>query len=301
MNTKTQQSGFTITEMMVGVAVGLIVTAGVASFFMSTLTSSKTLLESSKLNQELNMAMNIMMTEIRRAGYWEFADGVDQTGHKFTKTEIKAKLDAFEATNSFAVNGIGLLNPFYESANNIAIHTINNTGDCILFAYDHDELDSDYYSGTGAGTAEGSDFRGFKIETNDDGINELKMRITGSVTDDTDCNHTDDTWQSITDPDMITISTLSFTTTGSKCTNLDVDADPVVAGGDDLDPVTTSACDSVVSATDTGDRHVEVRQINIVITGALKNDSSTEKTLTSTVKVRNDYIQNIAPSPTPSP
>ena len=299
MNTKTQQSGFTITEMMVGVAVGLIVTAGVASFFMSTLTSSKTLLESSKLNQELNMAMNIMMTEIRRAGYWEFANGVDKpdsvdkiVGDKFTKTDIQTMLDAFETANGFAVNGIGLTNPFYESANNIAIHTINNTGDCILFAYDYDEIDGTAVSDAGYGTAEGSDFRGFKIETNDDGINELKMRITGSVTDDTDCNHTDDTWQSITDPDMITISTLSFTTTGSKCSNLDVDADPVVAADDAI----TSACTTAANS-----RNVEVRQINIVITGALKNDSSTEKTLTSTVKVRNDYIQNIAPSPTPSP
>jgi prepilin peptidase dependent protein B len=63
------QQGFTLVELMVGLAVGLIVIGGSLIMFLSTLQSSNHTLKMSKLNQDLTSVMQLMVNEVRRAGY----------------------------------------------------------------------------------------------------------------------------------------------------------------------------------------------------------------------------------------
>lgn len=71
-----RQKGFTLVEMMVSSAIGLIAMSGVVSMFAASVKSSSDGLKRVRLNQELRAIMDVMVRDIRRAGYWRNADGI---------------------------------------------------------------------------------------------------------------------------------------------------------------------------------------------------------------------------------
>ena len=64
-----KRGGFSIVELLISVLLGLLVIAGVLSLFGNTIRSNRDVLASARLNQELSAAMNVMVDELRRAGY----------------------------------------------------------------------------------------------------------------------------------------------------------------------------------------------------------------------------------------
>lgn len=98
-----RQKGAGLVELMVGMAIGLIIVAAAASVYVTTVRGGADTLRSAKLNIELRGAMDIMVAEIRRAGYiW------------------------------FDVNTNLSTNPFMQANTNLTLVG----SDCILFAYD---------------------------------------------------------------------------------------------------------------------------------------------------------------------
>ena len=71
-----KQKGFTLVEMMVSSAIGLIAMSGVISMFATSVKSNGDGLKRIRLNQELRAIMDVMVRDIRRAGYWRNADGI---------------------------------------------------------------------------------------------------------------------------------------------------------------------------------------------------------------------------------
>lgn len=61
--------GFSLVELMVGSAAGLLIIAGTIGLVISILASNNDTVKASRLNQDLNSIMAIMVNEIRRAGY----------------------------------------------------------------------------------------------------------------------------------------------------------------------------------------------------------------------------------------
>ena len=80
LRTCPHQHGFTLVELLVGVAVGSIVVAGVISVFASTAGHQKTLIEAARLEKELRSLMTLMTDDLRRAGYAALMPGVDNDG-----------------------------------------------------------------------------------------------------------------------------------------------------------------------------------------------------------------------------
>lgn len=64
-----RQHGFSLIEMMIGLAVGIIVVGAVSSFAVATLRSSSQNIQSSRLTQDLRTAMTLVTRELRRSGY----------------------------------------------------------------------------------------------------------------------------------------------------------------------------------------------------------------------------------------
>ncbi|MCU7835448.1 MAG: prepilin-type N-terminal cleavage/methylation domain-containing protein [gamma proteobacterium symbiont of Taylorina sp.] len=253
MKNNMSQIGFTLIELMVGISIGIIVVAGLTSFFIATLTGSNNLISSSKLNQEMNAAMNLMVTEIRRSGYW-----------------------------ANAVTGDPMANPFYSTTHNISVNTISTAGDCILLSYDLDE----------DGVVDTTEVLGFKHV----GGNEIQMRTAVNAVGTNACGTGSDSWSSISNTSAISITSLAFTTTGSKCHNFD-SADNTTITADverTLASDTSSACSdasmTLAGNAEAGDRLVETRQINITMTGELADDANINATLTSQIKVANDWV-----------
>ncbi|QLI80186.1 prepilin-type N-terminal cleavage/methylation domain-containing protein [Chitinibacter fontanus] len=67
MNKK--QLGFTLIEVLIALALGLLIIGGAFSYFLSTLKTSKDLLGQSKLQQEVRSTANLIQRDVRRAGY----------------------------------------------------------------------------------------------------------------------------------------------------------------------------------------------------------------------------------------
>ncbi len=67
------QTGLTLVELLVGIAIGMLLIVGATSLFLSNLDSSRRLLLEARLNQNLRSAAELITRDLRRASYWDKA------------------------------------------------------------------------------------------------------------------------------------------------------------------------------------------------------------------------------------
>ena len=164
-----RQRGFTLTELMVGSAVGLLVIAGALQLYIVNLRATSDTLQLSRLNQELRGTLDLLTNDLRRAGYWAFIPG----------------------------SATPLDNPFQTNGNDLQLG--NSTGEtansCILYSYD---LNNDLRVGVGPSGVAGPTTSttnleqfGFRLRAG-----QIQMRNGGSP-----FNCTSGSWQAVTDAD----------------------------------------------------------------------------------------------------
>ncbi|MGC9456316.1 MAG: PilW family protein [Halothiobacillaceae bacterium] len=259
---RPRQSGVTLVELMIGMVIGLIVIAVVGTVFLSALRGSSDTLAIVKLNQQLRGALSYMTADLRRAGYWA---GANATASDPTVT----------AENPFT----RLTAP----ATDIQIH---DNGQCLLFSYDfdHDE-DGNLYDNASPANAP---LYGYRLAAG-----QLQATIPGtSLGTDGTATCEAGLFEDLTDPDVVDVTQLTFSTEGSRCLNIDSGATWEAAANS-----STPACDSSTtgySAT-AGDRLVEVRRITVEIEGRHAQDPAVTISLADTVKIRNNRIVEATP------
>ena len=169
---KFKQAGLSMIELMISIAIGLVVVSGVIGMFVSTAVSSTENLKMTRLNQELRAAMDVMVQDIRRAGY---------------------RGDSITAAGA---------NPFITGVNDL---TVTGT-DCITFTYDSTALDNPTaVAGWGLVDA-ASDVFGYRREVVG-GVGVVRSGTGAAVTLGS-CTTGD--WQDLTDGDSVDITTLRF-------------------------------------------------------------------------------------------
>jgi len=89
MRQRHKQKGFTLVEMMISSAIGLIVMAGVISIFATSVAASGDNMKRVRLNQEIRTIMDVMVRDIRRAGYWRDANSL-ATANPFATLFVSA-------------------------------------------------------------------------------------------------------------------------------------------------------------------------------------------------------------------
>lgn len=255
---RRSQSGVSLIELMIGILVGMVVVAAVIAIYVSTLRGGNNTLRTARLNQELRATMDIMVREIRRAGFngWNTAGTI-----------------VLSTNNNFAKREPGGLQTDLR---------VQNNGSCILLTYDLSNW----------GTVDPSEYTGFRLTNG-----AVQMRRSGATTDSANC--TDGTWEPLTDPNVVTITALNFSTEGSQCMDFTTgNAWKVISAS----PAPTfSACDATAAGGVTvvkgsflapvaGDQLIEARQILITMTGDVVADTTIRATATEEVQVRNDRI-----------
>lgn len=100
-----RHSGFTLVELMTALTINLILFAGIIAVFITNVDHYQESISVNRLNQQMQTSMNLITSEIRRAGYW-----------------ANAQNDLGSTTNN---------NPFMASGADITI-----SGSCILLTYD---------------------------------------------------------------------------------------------------------------------------------------------------------------------
>jgi type IV pilus assembly protein PilW len=126
-----RQKGLTLIELMIALLLSLLVMGMVISMFTSSIGGHAQAIRTMRLNQDMRIAMDMMVRDIRRAGYW-------------------AGTNAASNPHATVLSGSS---PIFISA----------TNDCILVSYDYD---STVASGEFFGyKIQGNELRGLKRDT----------------------------------------------------------------------------------------------------------------------------------------
>ena len=247
----TKEQGLSLVELMVGLAIGLLLTTGILNFYITSMKANTDNLQMSMLNQELRSMLHIIDRDVRRAGFWAGVPGTD---------DLSA-------------------NPFMSNPNDLLIS--EKTGEpadsCVIYSFD---LDKDKRVDVG-NAATSAPFNappydlgnveqfGFRLNGN-----AVEMRTGLATASETTLDCDSGAWSVVTD-NHTEITQFNFSlntqylnvTTGNACS-----------------PVTTNCCASSESCQ-------LIRDVNINISGRLVKDSSVVKTVAALIRVRNDkYI-----------
>jgi len=178
---KIKQVGFTLIEVIVTIGISSIVMLGAIAIYVNTVRDNVSILDQIKLNYSLQNSLNLMVSHIRRAGYWSNAQS------QIFNPSVK---NPFMTTSSVAANNTAIT--VYNSG------TISSTGNCLLFAYN---LSS---SSTLPSIGSNPDDRfGFRLNN---GV--IQYRVPSS---DFSCTGASSSWENITDPNKVTVDALIFT------------------------------------------------------------------------------------------
>ncbi len=109
-----KEKGLTLIEMMIALLLSLLVTAMVISMFSSSIGGHAQAIQTLRLNQDMRIAMDMIVRDIRRAGYWSGAT-VASNAH---------------ASHIGSTLPIGIFD--YQTG----------TDNCVLVSYDHDDDDT---------------------------------------------------------------------------------------------------------------------------------------------------------------
>jgi prepilin peptidase dependent protein B len=242
----------TLTGLMVGMSVGVLVLSATSAVYLLTIRSAAENLRSTRLNQELRAVIEIMQLDIRRAGYWAFPDTADP---------------ADPADNPFQSTIRGIDNDL--RTGNIGAEPTNS---CLTYSYD---LNANSTIGVchGCTTAGGpfdsapydrSNVEMFGFRLRDGAIQMRTRRASGSEVT-FGCNS--GFWETITSDD-VHVDLLRFVVT-TRATNLNADK------------TSTVGCE-------TGDLCRQMRTVDVRMTGRLAEDTDVRQTLTARVGIRND-------------
>jgi type IV pilus assembly protein PilW len=172
MNNLNSNKGFTLIELMIAMAIGLLLVSAVITLYVSMSSSNIDYLKSIRLNHELRSAMNLMVRDIRRAGHNQDA-----------------------ATESVAATSI---NPFSNSsASTVQATVLSVTGAStadrtISFSYDSDD-DANI------------DTFGYRLNIVG-GIGAIQYCSNDTTTTGVACTN----WEDLTDSNLIDIDNLDF-------------------------------------------------------------------------------------------
>ncbi|HEY8157366.1 MAG TPA: prepilin-type N-terminal cleavage/methylation domain-containing protein [Methylobacter sp.] len=80
-----KQNGYTLIELMIAIAIGLIVVGATIAIYITAVGSSSSTIKSARLNHDLEAVMALMINDIKRSGYWSGAvAGADSRNNPFT-------------------------------------------------------------------------------------------------------------------------------------------------------------------------------------------------------------------------
>lgn len=251
MTSRKAQQGLNLVELMIGLVIGMIVLAAMTTVYLNASRGSRDTLNANRLNQDLRAVMDIMVADIRRAGYWGTA--------------------ASGSTNPFTVRG--------GTATDIYV-----TNGCILYSYD-----ATYNATSTAGTVDANvDYFGFRLNGGAVWMATSFSNTNQACTNNLGWQSLTDT--NVINVSALTFTTgrPAVGEQGSQCLNANTGATWTEDVGGIIPACEDAIANGMV--TSTGDRLAETRQITISITARHVADTTLARTLTESVLVRNNRL-----------
>lgn len=254
MPTKKNQRGMSLIELMIALVMGLITIAATIALYLVIVKGSILAIQSTRLNYDVDSLVQLIVNDLRRAGYWADAvSGYNPTTNPFT-------------TNDTDIN----ITSDWDS-------TTSGNQACITYAYDAD-LDTN---------VDNDELFGFRLNSNGSVSLRLSANSVGVATSCTDANGL---WEALTvteGTEQVDITNLSFSLGGSSCGNVD---DSSAAYPDVLCKTVINASLAYPSVA-TGNRLVGRRTVNINLDAQMGRDENIRKNANATVVVANDTLE----------
>ena len=279
----SRQTGITLLELLIALAVGLIFLAGILTLVLRVTVAGGESIQATRLNQQLRGTMDLVTKELQRSGYvnwrgsnaWEWDDDGPVTNPYDADddgvTPTYNILDFYEAAIP-RINEFGRIELYsFATPGDASSGTSACTSDCdcILYAYD---IDGDGGLNTGQ-------FELFGFRWNDGA---LETRTAGDV-------HGCDSgiWQDINDAN-VEVTSLGFTLEYVDEANSG-DATVYPIQGDTSQGLSTACTPGNGSLL--SDKCLWRRKVTVSMAGRLLSDDSVTMALESAVKLKNDYFQ----------
>lgn len=307
------QGGLTLIELMIGVSLGLFLVAGVIGVFSTTLSSQGANLKSTRLNQELRTALDIMIRDIRRAGYWYLASSAGAPPGNLLPSSVAGNItlnivddDETTAVNGFSDFGAGLVGlkviadgaaatvTAYSSASQASASVTNNFASTDMIREGSWMISNPFSDGTNDVTISGSCIT-YSYDQDDPATN-----ASATAAEKTAVNNDERFGFRLINN---AIEIFRYTSDTINCA--------AAASDDGWTPITTPAIEvtaltlsnassrcvnlsnnaSNCSSPSSGNILLRIREIDITLSGRLATDNSITRTFSDTVKLRNDKIE----------
>lgn len=297
----SRQRGFSLIELLIALATGLTLLAGVLGVFSATVSSQGYNLGSTRLNQELRTVMDLAARDIRRAGYWGLASSAarppgtlapDATTGNVVLTNSDSAFEPFGAS----IAGLMILTPSgtaritsYVSDSVVNATVINNFTSTTAIQPNSWMISNPFMSVTNAtDIAVSSDLTCIQYTYDRNGNSTVDanekfgFRLNGSAVEmhtggNINCADGTGSWEAITNS-TITITQLTFDTANSRCINLSNASSNCTPGASDyVAPITGNVLNWL-------------REVEITLTGQLVAHPQASRTLVETVHIRNDRL-----------
>jgi prepilin-type N-terminal cleavage/methylation domain-containing protein len=256
---KFKSQGFSLVELMVALAAGLIVSSAVVAFLMSSFKSNAEYVQSTRLTQELRNTLDLAVRDLERAGYDD---------------------------NALAYMGTNNVSPFSPmciwdpSTSACSAVVPSAAGNCIIYAYDRTFLNGSSTASGTAGTLDLSngEVRGLRLKSatvNGLTVGAIEYGTSASSTRPA-CNGAAATY---------TTYPASCNTTSKWCplsdaSKLDITAFTITNNGP-------------ASLTGSGITML-TRRLDVTLSGRLAGTTDTPRTVRTSIKVRSDCVRPIA-------
>jgi type IV pilus assembly protein PilW len=236
----SRETGLSIIEFMVGIAVGLLVVIGAMKLFGDYVVSNKRMMLETRVNQDLRAAADIVARDVRRAGYWDNA-----------VTGVWGTASATVIPNPHAT-GAG---------------QVTSTSTSVSYSYARDTDD----------TLDSNEYAGFRLQSVG-GVNTLQMQ------------DGQNNWQAVTDPGTVRITAFTVAPVTPALVN---DLSKYCGC---LSRLTCTLADIANPAVNpAGAPTLTTPSFQIVLTGQAVNDSAVIRTVSETVRVRNQSLTGSCP------
>ncbi len=319
-NTPSRQAGVNLVELMVGIAVSLILMAGVITLILRVSVSGGESVQSTRLNQQMRGTMDQITKELQRSGYvdwyeaWDHCQGDSDSGNDGTVNGTLVDVNVGDngasagyepGIEDFFTCAVPVLDEFGDvqlvsfstegdPGSGVANGDCETDCDCILYSYDN----NDSTGGTdqrGNGLREDQEQFGFRL--NNGSVESLFPDSSGTKT----CVQAGE-WEPITD-DTVEVTSLTFSRVWADTTGAGNDSTRyALTEGDwngSLDtsciPVSDESGASVLPVEDGESVCVERRSVAIALEGRLTADNTVAAQIGTAddpikVKLKNDYF-----------
>lgn len=155
-------AGFTLTELMVAMGIGMVVLAAVTTTFMAQAKFYNAQEQVNEMQQNARGALDIITRELKMAGYKPNGGTIDGVTYSTAQLLVQADLDS-SGTISSSSSANEQITYAHDSANNQITRKIG-TGTAEVLADNITAFAFSYYDGNGASTTTSANIRQVKVD-----------------------------------------------------------------------------------------------------------------------------------------